>query len=41
MSGEVGAWPGLDAVSAQHNAFLRNEQLPEEDDAHWLLDFYR
>lgn len=41
MSGEVAHWPGVDAVQASHNAFLRNEQPAEEDDAHWLLDFYR
>lgn len=41
MSGEVAYWPGVDAVHMTHNAFVRNEQLPEEDDAHWLLDFYR
>lgn len=41
MSGEVAAWPGVDAVSASHNAFVRNEAPAEEDDAHWLLDFYR
>lgn len=39
--GEVAEWPGLDAVSVAHNAFLRNDPPAEADDAHWLLDFYR
>lgn len=40
MSGEVAEWPGVDAVQSSHNAFVRNEEPAEEDDAHWLLDFY-
>lgn len=38
---QVAAWPGIDAVSAAHDAFLRGQALPEADDAHWLLDFYQ
>uniref|UniRef100_A0A7S0WRI6 DUF3700 domain-containing protein n=1 Tax=Chlamydomonas leiostraca TaxID=1034604 RepID=A0A7S0WRI6_9CHLO len=41
MAGEVAKWPGVDSVAVSHNAFLRNEAPPEENDAHWLLDFYR
>lgn len=40
FAGEVSDWPGIDVVSAAHNAFIRNEEPPEADDAHWLLDFY-
>mmetsp|Transcript_2043 Transcript_2043/g.3203 ORF Transcript_2043/g.3203 Transcript_2043/m.3203 type:complete len:297 (+) Transcript_2043:54-944(+) len=41
MSGEVSAWPGIDAVQAQHNAFVSGQaSRDDEDDAHWLLDFY-
>lgn len=41
MAGEVSEWPGVDAVATGHNAFVRGQAPPEEDDAHWLLDFYR
>lgn len=40
FSGEISEWPGIDAVSSAHNAFLSNIKPPEADDAHWLLDFY-
>lgn len=39
-AGEVAEWPGISAVAAAHDAFVRNEPPPEENDAHWLLDFY-
>lgn len=38
--GEVSDWPGVNAVSAAHDAFVRNDPPLEMDDAHWLLDFY-
>lgn len=40
FAGEVSEWPGIDAVSLAHNAFVKNEPPPELNDAHWLLDFY-
>ncbi|GFR48841.1 hypothetical protein Agub_g10794 [Astrephomene gubernaculifera] len=41
FTGEVSEWPGgVNAVSAAHDAFVRNEPPLEENDAHWLLDFY-
>lgn len=40
FSGEVSDWPGVNAVSAAHDAFVRNEPPLEANDAHWLLDFY-
>lgn len=40
FSGEVSDWPGVNVVSAAHDAFMRNDPPPEENDAHWLLDFY-
>jgi hypothetical protein len=40
FSGEISEWPGIDAVSSAHNAFLSNLKPAEADDAHWLLDFY-
>lgn len=40
FTGEVAEWPGVNAVSAAHDAFVRNEPPLEVDDAHWLLDFY-
>lgn len=40
FAGEVSEWPGVNAVSAAHDAFVRNTPPLEEDDAHWLLDFY-
>jgi hypothetical protein len=40
LAGEVSDWPGISAVAAAHDAFVRNEPPPEENDAHWLLDFY-
>ncbi|KAI8468857.1 MAG: aluminum induced protein-domain-containing protein [Monoraphidium minutum] len=41
FAGEVGAWPGVNAVNAAHDAFMRGVPPPEANDAHWLLDFYR
>lgn len=32
--------PGISAVAAAHDAFMRNEPPPEASDAAWLLDFY-
>eukprot|EP00798_Chlamydomonas_sp_ICE-L_P032217 gene32217-16775_t len=40
FSGEVAEWPGIDAVEAAHDAFIHNTPPLEEDDAHFLLDFY-
>mmetsp|Transcript_12018 Transcript_12018/g.25842 ORF Transcript_12018/g.25842 Transcript_12018/m.25842 type:complete len:293 (-) Transcript_12018:644-1522(-) len=40
FAGEVSEWPGINAVEAAHDAFVRNTEPPEADDAHWLLDFY-
>ncbi|GLI67982.1 hypothetical protein VaNZ11_012193 [Volvox africanus] len=41
FTGEVSEWPGgVNAVSAAHDAFVRNVPPLEENDAHWLLDFY-
>lgn len=40
LAGEVSEWPGISAVAAAHDAFVRNEDPPEQNDAHWLLDFY-
>ncbi|KAG2501687.1 hypothetical protein HYH03_000189 [Edaphochlamys debaryana] len=41
FTGEVSEWPGgVNAVDAAHDAFVRNEPPLEENDAHWLLDFY-
>lgn len=40
-AGEVGEWPGVNAVNAAHDAFIRGAPPPEANDAHWLLDFYR
>lgn len=40
FAGEVSEWPGIDAVSANHDAFIRNVPPLEANDAHWLLDFY-
>ncbi|WIA08067.1 hypothetical protein OEZ86_010706 [Tetradesmus obliquus] len=40
LAGEVSDWPGISAVAAAHDAFVRNEDPPEQNDAHWLLDFY-
>ncbi|GBF90749.1 hypothetical protein Rsub_03050 [Raphidocelis subcapitata] len=41
FAGEVGAWPGVNAVEAAHDAFMRGAPPPEANDAAWLLDFYR
>ncbi|GMH32428.1 hypothetical protein BSKO_00262 [Bryopsis sp. KO-2023] len=41
FSGEVSKWPGLDLVSASHNAFVSSEEKSEQNEAHWLLDFYQ
>lgn len=40
LAGEVSDWPGISAVAAAHDAFVRNEPPPEANDAEWLLDFY-
>lgn len=40
FAGEVSDWPGINAVSAAHDAFMQNAPPLEVDDAHWLLDFY-
>lgn len=40
LAGEVAEWPGISAVAAAHDAFIRNEPPLEQNDAHWLLDFY-
>lgn len=40
FAGEVGEWPGVNAMSAAHDAFIRNDKPLEENDAHWLLDYY-
>ncbi|KAF8072401.1 histone H3 [Scenedesmus sp. PABB004] len=40
LAGEVSDWPGISAVAAAHDAFVRGEEPPEKNDAHWLLDFY-
>lgn len=40
FAGEVGAWPGVNAVAAAHDAFMRGAPPPEASDAAWLLDFY-
>eukprot|EP00775_Hariotina_reticulata_P003489 gene3489-3759_t len=40
LAGEVAEWPGISAVAAAHDAFVRNEPPLEQNDAHWLLDFY-
>jgi hypothetical protein len=34
------AWPGHDQVAEHHDAFVRGEPLPVEDDATWLVQFY-
>eukprot|EP00879_Flechtneria_rotunda_P004908 GHRR01005182.1.p1 GENE.GHRR01005182.1~~GHRR01005182.1.p1 ORF type:complete len:270 (+),score=92.34 GHRR01005182.1:154-963(+) len=41
LAGEVSDWPGISAVAAAHDAFIRNEPPPEQNDAYWLLDFYK
>lgn len=40
FGGEVSDWPGISAVDTAHDAFMRNVEPPEKNDAHWLLDFY-
>ncbi|KAG1665474.1 hypothetical protein FOA52_007606 [Chlamydomonas sp. UWO 241] len=40
FSGEVGEWPGIDSVQTNHDSFMSNVKPAEDDDAHWLLDFY-
>lgn len=40
FSGEVSDWPGINMVAAAHDAFISNVKPAEDDDAHWLLDFY-
>lgn len=40
FSGEVAEWPGINAVSAAHDAFMQSAPPLEADDAHFLLDFY-
>lgn len=40
FAGEIGAWPGIDAVKLAHDAFVRGEPPSTNNDATWLLDFY-
>lgn len=37
FAGEIAAWPGHDQVAEHHDAFVRGEPLPVEDDATWLV----
>lgn len=40
FAGEIAAWPGHDQIAEHHDAFVRGEPLPVEDDATWLVQFY-
>lgn len=42
FAGEMAEWPGIDVVSANHDAFVRGEPEgpPTTNDASWLLKFY-
>lgn len=40
FAGEVAQWPGINAVDAAHDAFVRNDGSAPHSDADWLLDFY-
>ncbi|PSC72327.1 stem-specific TSJT1-like [Micractinium conductrix] len=40
FAGEIAYWPGHDQVAEHHDAFVRGDPLPLEDDADWLVRFY-
>jgi hypothetical protein len=40
FTGEISDWPGIDMMSAQHDAFVRGEPESGDNDAAWLLRFY-
>lgn len=40
FAGEVSQWPGINAVDAAHDAFVRNDDTSKHSDAEWLLEFY-
>lgn len=40
FAGEVSNWPGIDAVAAAHDAFVRGELDSGKDEAAWLIAYY-
>lgn len=40
FAGEVSQWPGFDAVSESHNAFVRDDNTQGWNGSDWLLQFY-